>query len=170
MAEIEVKGLRELRQALLELPSKLDRRILTAALMPGAKLIRDEARLRAPVLKNADPRRRAGVVRNAVRAQSGRPDPGMTATVIVRVRPLTAKQVGKFKTRQRKKGRRVRGADNPSDPFYWRFLEFGTSKHPARPFLRPAFESKKEVAAQAIKPALAAAIEAAAAKLNKGPR
>lgn len=167
MAEIEIKGLRELRAAMLALPAKLDRRILNAALMEGAKLIRDDARVRAPVLKQADPRRRAGVLRQAVRAQAGRPDPGMTATVIVRVKPLTKSQVRKFKAGQRKKGQRVSGADNPADPFYWRFVEFGTSKKPAEPFLRPAFEAKKEAAAQAIVPALAAKIELEAQKLAK---
>lgn len=168
--EIEIKGLRELRAAMLELPKKLDRRILTAALMSGAVLIRDEARIRAPILKDPDPRRRAGTVQKAIRAQSGRPNPGMTATVIVRVKPLTGKQIARFKTKQRKKGKRIAGSDNPNDPYYWRFLEFGTSKHPARAFLRPAFETKKEAAAQAIKPALAERIEVEAAKLNKGPK
>ena len=31
---------------------------------------------------------------------------------------------------------RVRTSKNPNDPFYWRFLEFGTRKMSARPFLR----------------------------------
>lgn len=31
---------------------------------------------------------------------------------------------------------------NPGgDTFYWRFLEFGTEKMPAKPFMRPAFEN-----------------------------
>lgn len=28
--------------------------------------------------------------------------------------------------------------------FYWRFLEFGTVKMPARPFMRPAFDARRE--------------------------
>jgi HK97 gp10 family phage protein len=35
-------------------------------------------------------------------------------------------------------------------PFYWKFMEFGTSKLPATPFLRPAFEAKKEDAIRRI--------------------
>jgi len=31
-----------------------------------------------------------------------------------------------------------------NDPFYWWFHEFGTSKMPARPFLRPAFEENQQ--------------------------
>jgi HK97 gp10 family phage protein len=30
------------------------------------------------------------------------------------------------------------GRSNPNDPFYWRFLEFGTKFMAARPFLEPA--------------------------------
>jgi HK97 gp10 family phage protein len=39
----------------------------------------------------------------------------------------------------------VEGGGRKSDqyPYYWRFLEFGTSKMPARPFMRPAFEENK---------------------------
>ena len=51
--------------------------------------------------------------------------------------------------------------------YYWRFLEFGTSKLSAKPFLRPAFEAKKDAAVDAIKAKLAEAIEKTAAKLRK---
>ena len=36
------------------------------------------------------------------------------------------------------------------DAFYGRFLEYGTSKMAARPFLRPSFEAKQTAAAQAV--------------------
>ncbi|MNT67142.1 hypothetical protein D3C72_2052590 [compost metagenome] len=36
------------------------------------------------------------------------------------------------------------------EAFYGRFLEFGTSKMAAQPFLRPAFEAKKGPAAAAV--------------------
>lgn len=36
------------------------------------------------------------------------------------------------------------------EAFYGRFLEYGTSKMAARPFLRPAFEAKKQAAAAAV--------------------
>ncbi|MFM0326082.1 HK97-gp10 family putative phage morphogenesis protein [Caballeronia glebae] len=36
------------------------------------------------------------------------------------------------------------------DAFYGRFIEFGTSKMSARPFLRPSYEAKKKDAADAV--------------------
>lgn len=44
----------------------------------------------------------------------------------------------------------IQKGDN-SKIFYGKFLEFGTSKMKARPFMGPAYESKKEEAKEAIK-------------------
>lgn len=144
-------GLRELSDALKALPRKLERRILNAALMTGAREMEKEAKLLAP--------RATGTLQRNIRARPGRPD-GHNATVIVGVRKLTGRQVARLKA----KGK---AAD---DPFYWRFLEFGTARMPARPFLRPAFEAKKLSAADTIKKALRVRIEKEAAKLRRWAR
>jgi HK97 gp10 family phage protein len=52
--------------------------------------------------------------------------------------------------------------DVDRDSFYWKFLEFGTNKMAARPFLRPAFEANKEGAIEAIGKSLDETIQAAA--------
>lgn len=149
---VEIRGLRELSDALKALPKKMERRVLNAALMSGAREIAKEAQIRAPVDK--------GTVRRNIRARPGRPDAGHNATVIVSVRRLTGRAIAKLKA----KGKTA------DDPFYWRFLEFGTSKAPARPFMRPAFEAKKVSAAHTIKDALKRRIEAEAAKLRRWAR
>lgn len=46
-----------------------------------------------------------------------------------------------------------------NDPFYWWFHEFGTSKMPARPFMRPAFEANVENVKQAMTKRLRSSIE-----------
>ncbi len=163
MASIEIKGLSEIRARMLALPKKLDRKLLNKALLVGAVSIRDEARLRAPLLVRADPRRRRGTVQKAIRAQAGKPYPGMTATVIVRVKRLTKAQIRRFKVKHGKSG-----AENPSDPFYWWHQEFGTSKQPAKKFMRNAFESKKGDAARNSKDALAFIVLDEANKLGRG--
>lgn len=35
------------------------------------------------------------------------------------------------------------GGGSGGDTYYWRFLEFGTSKMPAQPFLRPAMDASQ---------------------------
>ena len=85
------------------------------------------------MLQTPDGRRRAGTLQRAIKAAAVRPTEH-TATTYIRVRGLTRRQITSFK-----KKRGADAATNPNDPFYWRFVEFGTSKVPARPFLRGAF-------------------------------
>ena len=124
MISAKVNGIPELKAALAGLVPKLRRQALRNALAAGARLVRDEARRRAPVLQPTlrAPYRKPGTVRNAVSVR--------TSKVARR-----AGDVGVFvNVRPAKRGQR--GAKNPKDPFYWRFLEFGTKKMAARPFLR----------------------------------
>lgn len=51
----------------------------------------------------------------------------------------------------------IQKSDN-SEVFYGKFLEFGTSKMAARPFMGPAYESKKEEAKEIIKEELKIAL------------
>lgn len=167
---IRVAGLQELRAALLTLPKRFDRRVLNAALMAGGRIVAAEGSSRAPVLRQPDPRRRAGTLRRNVRARPVRPFPGRTATVIVSVRQLSRKARVAFKTSQFARGRRVSSADNPNDPFYWRFVELGTSKMPAQPFLRPALAAKRAEALEAFRLRMSQRLVVEAKRLNKGPR
>jgi len=40
-------------------------------------------------------------------------------------------------------------ASNKRNAFYWRFVELGTATAPAHPFVRSAFDTRQEEAAQA---------------------
>jgi HK97 gp10 family phage protein len=137
---IRINGLRAIQQALNELPKKVDRKLLNQGLIAGATLVRDDARDRVPLLQVPDARRRRGTLRRAIRAGRVRPTQ-YAATVWVRIRQLTRRQVTKYKAKNKGSAK-----DNPNDPFYWAFVEFGTSTQPARPFMRPAFEAKKQAA------------------------
>lgn len=124
MAErIQVHGLRELQASIKRFESKVERRLLTRALMDAASIHVKEAKQRAPV--------DTGELARNIRARPDKPEGNEEAHVIVGVRKLTKKQLAK--AREKREG--------ASDPFYWRFVEFGTSKMRARPFLRPAFEN-----------------------------
>lgn len=129
-----VRGLPDLRDALLSIPAKLRRRALRNALAAGARVVRDDARRTVPVLSLANamraPYRKPGTVRRAI---------------VVRTSKAARKagDVGVFvNVRPAQKGQR--GAKSNADPFYWRWLEFGTAKMAARPFLRPAADKLQQ--------------------------
>jgi len=116
--QARVLGIPELKEALLGVVPKLRKRALRNALAAGARLVQRSARAATPVISPAAVPvrkgfRKPGTVRKAISVRTSklarrRGDVG----VFVNVRPAKAGQ---------------RGAKNPNDPFYWRFLEFGTS-------------------------------------------
>lgn len=152
---VEVRGLKELRAALLKLPVKMQGAAIYSALNAGAQPIKKDAQARVPV--------RTGVVKRAIRVSRSKVNKGKDGLteVMVNVKKLGRKEVRAFKAAGGKSGA------NPNDPYYWRFLEFGTSKMPAKPFLRPAFESNKGRSLEAIRKKLGQAIEHQARKLNR---
>lgn len=137
--EVRVEGLLELRRKLRELPAGMDKRAVSDALRAGARVVRSEAMLRAPVAarphKFGNRRDRLvlpGNLRRSIRIAALRDTPHF-ATVAVGV---------------------GRGA------FYWRFVEFGTRFIRPRSFLRLAFEVVKDRALDKIVERLRERIEA----------
>jgi HK97 gp10 family phage protein len=121
--KVTVRGLPDLKAALREIAPKLRRRALRNALAAGARVVQKAMRDRTPVLKTTTYAgasairrgvRRPGTVQKAIAVRTSklstrRGDVG----VFVNVRPARAGQ---------------RGARNPNDPYYWRWLNFGTTK------------------------------------------
>jgi HK97 gp10 family phage protein len=117
MIGAKVTGIPELKAALAGIVPKLRVRALRNALAAGARLVQREARAKAPVISASSLMvrkgyRNPGTVREAISVRTSKlarrkGDVG----VFVNVRPARAGQ---------------RGAKNAADPFYWRFIEFGT--------------------------------------------
>lgn len=159
MAELQhVAGLKELQVALKELPQRIAKNVLRGAVGAGAAVIRNEARARAPVS--------TGDVR------AGHPPPGTLKRAIYQkqIRELSSavKQTFYVGVRKGKQYRNQGKKGNLSqDAYYAKFVEFGTAKMAARPFMRPAFEAKKGEAVQAIKDYLATRIPEEVDKLRR---
>ena len=125
---VRIEGLDEFKRKLAEVPKAMRKRVLRTALAAGAREVRDVAKRNAPVMTLGTslkaPYRKPGTVKQAIRVRTSKADRRAgDVGVFVNVRPAKAGQ---------------RGAKNPNDPFYWRFLEFGTKKMPAKPFLQRA--------------------------------
>src|SRR5574337_608603 len=158
MAELEhIDGLRELKRALEELPKAIGRNVLRGAVRAGAQLIRKEAQQRAPVYTGD--------------VSKGHPPPGTLK------RAVYQKQINELSSATRqtffvgvRKGNKYRNQGKSGklsqDAYYASWVEFGTSKMAARPFLRPAFEAQKNAAVEAIRDYLAKHIPEEAAKLE----
>lgn len=116
MIHAKVGGLPDLKQALQQLVPKLRRRALRNALAAGARVVQKEARAKAPVLSPASlavrkGERASGTVRKAISVRTSKlASRAGDVGVFVNVRPA-------------KKG--ARGGKVPTDPFYWRWINWG---------------------------------------------
>lgn len=138
---IHLTGFKELAAALRELPARVARNGLRAAVNAGATVIKNQAIANAPKDTGA---LKANLYQKQIREKSG----AMVQTFYVGVRKGVAKYANT--AANRRAGKAGKAYKNDGTTYYWRFVEFGTSKMSKRPFLRPAFEMKKEDAVRAI--------------------
>lgn len=118
---LTIEGLEDLRRTLDALPEKLRRRVLLNALRAAGRVVRNASRAAAPVLAVPTDRRASGTLRRAITVRTSKAARREgNAGVFVNVRPAKGSN---------------RGAKSPTDPFFWRFVQFGTKHMDARPFL-----------------------------------
>jgi HK97 gp10 family phage protein len=132
------------------------------ALFEAAKVVREDAKRRVPVGSDDD----AHLRDNIIMRRDRNPPNGVAEhySVTVRYRPKKYKNT----RRNRQKGRVGGTYQNFGEFYYWRFVEFGTSKMPARPFLRPAFESNKQAMLDTFKNTLSDAVRTALQSAGMG--
>jgi HK97 gp10 family phage protein len=163
-AEVEVYGLRELREALMhKIPQHMQGKVLQKALAGGGKVVVNAAKSLVPV--------KTGRLRRAIyQVRDKRNSNG-----IYEQRVVTVRRGKKFQKSNR-------------DAYYWRFVEFGrkafsvgnrrqvlgndekgyfgskVKAETAKPFLRPGFDNTKSQQVEAIKASLAREIPIVARK------
>ena len=128
-----VEGLERLKIAFSGIPDKLRRKVLLSALRKGAAVVRKAARAATPELAKPTPYRTKGLLKKRLMVRVSRASKAAGHVgVFVNVRPAEGTQYVKhnllgvkYKTIKRES---QRGARSPNDPFYWRFVNFGTKK------------------------------------------
>lgn len=151
MGDMNLTGFKEMAEKLKQLGPRLGKNGLRAATSAAAAVIRNEARNLAPV--------DTGEMKKDIQFKREREVRGgelFTASYSVYTR-------GGKKSRLSGKARNV-----DKDSFYWKFVEFGTAKMQAQPFMRPAFEAKKEEAVTRLGEKLDERIQKHAADLARG--
>lgn len=151
---VRVSGLKELGEALIGFGQKLGARYLYRAAYKAAEVIEQDAISRAPV--------RTGTLKSNIAVFRKKSPDAYTVHYAVGVRKIRVSKKLKNLFRIVRKNSGVKRVDAKGDAYYWRFLETGTAKMPAQPYLRPAFESKKYEALGKFKVALGEGVE----KLN----
>lgn len=138
MIRAEVQGLRELGEKIRQLDTDLRTGLLRASTGVAANSIRKEVEHRAPVRTG---RLKRAVFVSRITRQSN--DWQQTFAISVRKGKRYQNFTLKF---GKNKGQTVN-----MDAYHARFIEFGTRKMKAQPFVRPAFEAKRDDAIQAFK-------------------
>ena len=120
MIGAKVTGIPDLKDALAGIVPQLRVRALRNALAAGARLVQRVARGATPTISAS-----------ALAVRKGYRKPGTVRQAIsVRTSKIArrAGDVGVFVNVRPAKGAK-RGGKSPNDPFYWRFIEFGTESH-----------------------------------------
>jgi HK97 gp10 family phage protein len=153
--QVKLQGFAELQQRLKEFGPKVEKSGLRAATRASAVVFRDAIRLTAPV--------KTGLLKANIVVNSRRGDGPNIIRYGARIK--AAKKIKYGNTRQNRRLRRVGKKYQMEGPaFYGRFLEYGTSRMHARPFMRPAFGANINKALDAFKTRMAKAIVEAAKK------
>ena len=128
---LDFSGLNDIAKDLEALSRAENNKVLRDATRAGAEVLKEEVIARAPV--------RTGKLKKnvVVVTQKSRRRGEISSGVHIRgVNPRTGNSDNTMK------------ASNKRNAFYWRFVELGTSTAPAHPFVRPAFDTRMEEAAQ----------------------
>lgn len=165
---VEISGFREIEVALKQLGGPVARSAMRAAARAGAEVIRDEARRRVPV--------DTGLTYHSIVARVRRDERTGTGSAVRFAVGVLVRRAGGNRIRR---GRSIlavtvdktvrREVLAAASPYYWRYVEFGTRRKPARPFLRPALEAKAQAAMERMKAILWARIRRAVKNSRAAP-
>ena len=143
---VKISGFSELEQAMQQFAIRVEKNIANGMVRAGAVVIQKEASQRAPV---SDGPHLLGTGNRQMWIVPGSLKKG------VRVRKAPVRMAN---------GMVTWWVYIRKSLWYWKFVEFGTQKMSARPFIRPAYESMKMAAIERMRQYAAARIEKEAGK------
>lgn len=173
-ADIKIKGLDNVLQLLQSLPPEVVSKRggpVKAVLARAARLIRDEAKanvrriIEEPNIGGRD-NLSTGALEKSIVATRGKPPIGGKGERYI-VWPGSARKAYKNSRRNQRLGRTGTDYEIAPPQFYGKFLEYGTKRMSAKPWLRPAFQKKREAAVDLIERELPRAIDRIIRKMKK---
>lgn len=160
MSEIRVEGLAQLERNIEDLARTIGDKqatgIIASALRATANIVKDAAKQRVPV--------KTGMLRDSLVVRKSRTGDGDIG-VDVSIKSINKKYANNKKNRR--SGRAGKKYKMPGMTFYAYFIERGTSKMRAQPFIRPAIDATKTLLPIAFQKNLAKAIERKVKRMRK---
>lgn len=120
---VKIEGLQGIEDALAKAGPKLARSAVRKGLDKGGKVFLGRAKTLVPVLQKGTPQRQPGELRDAI-------------AEVVTTNPRKQSGRARVGLKYSKKGSQDPGV-------YGLFVEFGTAKMPARPYMRPAYDEAR---------------------------
>jgi len=149
-----IGGLDELRRQLQAVPVTLRKKVLLSALRKAARVPLQVARQNVPIMSAEmaakAPYRTAGLLKKQLMVRTSKASrQAGNVGVFINVKPAAGAKYKSSKsqdllgayTKRTKVRESQRGAKSKLDPYYWKFVEFGTKKMAARPFIQPAADA-----------------------------
>ena len=136
----KVTGTADLMKAFQRLEHAVSKQVMTEALLDAAEPMRSEAAAQAP-RSDTPPHLADNIVVAPTRFGTNGKEVGPDVAAVA-----------------------IGPSLQPGNFFYGMFQEFGTSRHAAQPFMRPAFDSQR----RAVRKRLAASVAAAMKRRSKG--
>lgn len=135
--EFQIQGLDEVLRKMRALGPGLAAKGARTAMRKAANVVRDAAKAGAAKLDRPETPNR---IADNIAVQFSAKTLKTTGDVMMRVGVRGGAKQYSNTRENRGKGRVGKEYATGGSTFYWRFLEFGTSKMPARPFMRPALQ------------------------------
>ncbi len=126
---IKIEGVDEVRKLMKRLPASVSKKHMRRAIRQGIALVRNHIKANAPVRTTENKTYRKG---------RKRPRPGRLRRLI-RIRPRRGKR-GYMKVSLFYPVPEGSEGNDPKNAFYWRFVEFGTKRITANPFIQRAVD------------------------------
>lgn len=127
-----IQGLDGVLEKMRALGPALAKKGARTAMRKGANIVRDDAKKRVPV---GDPTKH---IRDEIEVRFSSRTFKRTGDVMFRVGVKGGAKKYVDDKKNRRLGRVGKDYEGGGNVYYWRFVEFGTSKMAARPFMRPA--------------------------------
>jgi len=130
-----IRGVTDYKEALKSIVPKLRKRAVLDALKQAGRVVQKEVRRNTPVLARATRTRKPGTLRRAISVRTSKIARQQgNIGVFINVKPLPGNKYRNSRNVNTGRKTRIlvkrsqRSSQNPNDPFYWRFVNFRTSK------------------------------------------